>query len=231
MEKITIRLEEKDGAARINEPVGLGIPLPKGTVQAIYQLALMNGQEPITVQLQPLAHWPDGSLRWVHASFLVSLDSGQVKDLELVKQQEPNATTSHEPAIEQTSDRCVIRTSTGSVALASNSLHWQVTQKNNPGTPSTVTLTDEAGLPCTAEADASWKITHTGPGFVAATLKGQWLKQNNEPLSRFECELRIFLETGLIQVELTTHNPKRARHRAACGILATQAPCTFGNWR
>jgi hypothetical protein len=212
MEKITVRLEEKNSAARIEEPVGLGIPLPKGTVQAIHQLALMNGREPITVQLEPLAHWPDGSLRWVHASFLISLDSGQVKDLELVKLQEPNATTGHEPAIEQTSDGFVVHTSTCSVVLASNSLSWQVTQPNNPGTPSTVTLRDEAGLPCTAETDASWKIIHKGPVFVAATLKGQWLKQNNEPLAKFACVLRIFLETGLIQVELTTHNPKRARH-------------------
>jgi hypothetical protein len=212
MENITIRLEEKNSAARIEEPVGLGIPLPKGTVQAIHQLALMNGREPITVQLEPLAHWPDGSLRWVHASFLISIDSGQVKDLELVKLQEPNATAGHEPAIEQTSDSFVVHTSTGSVVLASNSLGWQATQPNNPGTPSTVTLSDEAGLPCTAEADATWKITHKGSVFVAATLKGQWLKQNNELLAKFACELRIFLETSLIQVELITHNPKRARH-------------------
>ncbi|MBQ0762759.1 hypothetical protein [Marinobacter psychrophilus] len=212
MEKITIRLEEKDGTARIKEPVGLGIPLPKGGVQAIHQLALMNGQEPINVQLEPLAHWPDGSLRWVHASFLVSLGSGQVKDLELAKPQKLKATTSHESAIEQTSDGCVIRTSTGSVVLVSNSLSWQVTQQNNPDKSSTVTLSDEAGLPCTDKADASWEITHKGSVFVAATLNGQWLKQNNEPLALFECELRIFLETGFIQVGLTTHNPKRVRH-------------------
>jgi hypothetical protein len=212
MEKITVRLEEKNSAARIEEPVGLGIPLPKGTVQAIHQLALMNGREPITVQLEPLAHWPDGSLRWVHASFLISLDSGQVKDLELVKLQELNATTGHEPAIEQTSDGFVVHTSTGSVVLAFNSLGWQVAQQNNPTTSSTVILNDDASLPCTAKADANWEITCKGPIFVSSTLKGQWLKQNNEPLARFECELKIFLETGLIHVELTTHNPKRARH-------------------
>jgi hypothetical protein len=177
MEKITIRLEEKDGTARIKKPVGLGIPLPKGGVQAIHQLALMNDQEPINVQIEPLAHWPDDSLRWVHASFLVSLDSDQVKDLELAKPQKPNDNTSHESAIEQTSDGCVIRTSTDSVVLVFNSLSWQVTQQNNPGKPSNVTLSDEAGLPCTADADASWKITHKGPVFIAATLKGQWLKQ------------------------------------------------------
>jgi hypothetical protein len=227
MEKITIRLEEKDGTARIKEPVGLGIPLPKGSVQAIHQLALMNGQEPVNVQLEPLAHWQDGSLRWVYASFLASLGSGKVKDLELVKPQEPNATTSHKPAIEQTSDGCVIHTSTGTVVLASNSLCWQVTHKNNLSIPSTVTLSDEAGLPCTAEADVNWEVTHKGPVFVAYSLKGQWLKQNNEPLARFKCELKISLETELVQVELTTHNPKRARHPGGLWDLGDQGSVYF----
>lgn len=79
MENITIRLAEKDGAARIKEQVGLGIPLPKGTVQSIHQLGLVDNKELISAQLEPLACWPDGSLRWLHASFLVNLESGQEK--------------------------------------------------------------------------------------------------------------------------------------------------------
>ena len=211
MEKVAIRLEEINGVARINEPVGLGIPLPKGAVQTIHQLALMDGQRPISVQLNPLAHWPDGSIRWIHASFLISLDASSEKDLALARTQKPYP-SSREPVFDQTTDCLVIHTSTGSVTLQSNCLVWQVNNNNNAGIPSTVTLSDDTGTPCTAKAETSWKITRKGPVFVAAILKGQWLRQNNDPLAQFECELRIFLETGLVQVELTTHNPKRARH-------------------
>jgi len=211
MEKVAIRLEEKNGVARVKEPVGLGIPLPKGAVQTIHQLALMDGQRPISVQLNPLAHWPDGSIRWVHASFLISLDASSEKDLALARTQKPYP-SSREPVFDQTTDCPVIHTSTGSVTLQSNCLAWQVNNSNNAGIPSTVTLSDDTGTRCTAKAETSWEITRKGPVFVAAILKGQWLRQNNDPLAQFECELRIFLETGLVQVELTTHNPKRARH-------------------
>ena len=211
MENIAIRIEEQNGAARIDEPVSLGIPLPKGAVQTIHHLALMNGEKPLTVQLEPLAHWPDGSIRWVHVSFLISLEPNSQKDLVLAYRQ-TRSPCPPEPVVNQTTESLVIHTSTGSIAIQSNSLAWQVYNNNEEGLPSTVTLYDDAGVPCTAKADNRWEITNKGPVFITATLQGQWLKQDNGPLARFDCELRIFLETGLLQVELVTHNPKRARH-------------------
>ena len=211
MEKIAIRLEEKNGIDRINESVGLGIPLPKGAVQAIHHLELIDGQRPISVQIKPLAHWPDGSIRWVHASFLVSLDANSEKIIALARTQTPSP-CNHEPVLHQTADGLVIRTATGSVGLHPSSLTWQVNNHNDADIPSRVTLSDDSGAPCIVKAVTNWEVTLQGPVFVAATLKGQWLKQNNELLARFDCELRIFLETGLVQLELTTHNPKRARH-------------------
>ncbi|WP_100640502.1 hypothetical protein [Marinobacter salexigens] len=209
--KITIRLEEKNHVNRIDEPAGLSVPLPKGVVQTAKQLELMDGQHPVTTQFDPLAHWPDGSIRWVHINFLTSLDPGSEKKLTLSIPQ-GSSPASPKPLINRTSDVLLIQTSTGSLDLKSDNLTWQVNNKNGTGIPSTVTLSDETGMPCTAKVETNWEVTRQGPVFVAATIKGQWLRQNNDPLARFECELRIFLETGLVQVELTTHNPKRARH-------------------
>lgn len=211
MEKIAIQLEEKNSVARISEPVGLGIPLRKGAVQTIHQLALMDGQKLISVQLEPLAHWPDGSIRWVHASFLINLNPSSKKNLVLATLP-PSSSSEPEPAFNQTTDGLVILTSTGKVSLQPDSLAWQVINHKKSVMPLAVTLSDETGVPCTAKAKTDWEITRKGPVFIAATLKGQWLKQNNDPLARFECELRVFLETGVIEVVLTTHNPKRARH-------------------
>lgn len=211
MEKISIRLEEKNDIARIKEPVSLGVPLPKGAVHTTNQLALMDDQKYIRVQLEPLAHWPDGSIRWVHAGFLISLNPNSEKNLVLAKLQ-PSSPAMPAPASSQMTDGLVILTSTGKVSLQSGTLAWQVTSHNKSVVPSAVTLSDETGLHCIGKAEADWKITRKGPVFVAASLKGQWLKQNNDLLARFECELLIFLETGVVQVELTTHNPQRARH-------------------
>ncbi len=226
MEKIAIRLEEQNGVARINEPVSLGIPLTKGAVQTIHQLALMDSHKSISVQLAPLAHWPDGSIRWVHASFLVSLDSNSNKDFVLTKLQTASPAIP-KPVFDQTNGGLVIHTSTGSVHLQSDGLAWQVNNHNAAGIPSTITLSDETGAPCTVKAETSWEITRKGTVFVAATLKGQWLRQNNDLLARFECELHVFLKTGLVQVELTTHNPKRARHPGGLWDLGDKGSVYF----
>ncbi|WP_417538415.1 hypothetical protein [Marinobacter sp.] len=211
MEKVAIQIREQNGTAHIREPVGLGIPLPKGTVKSAQQLTLMDGNKPLAVQLQPLAHWPDGSIRWVHVSTLVDLAPNSQKDLVLDHLQTPSPSTT-KAAVSQTAGGLQITTATGSVILQRDSLAWQVRNANDEVVSSAVSLSDDAGAPCTAKAESNWEITHKGPVFVAATLKGQWLKQTSEPLARFVCELRIFLETGLVQVELVTHNPKRARH-------------------
>lgn len=226
MEKIAIRLEEKNGTARIDEPVGLGIPLPRSAVQAIHELAVLDDRESIGVQLSPLAHWPDGSIRWVYASFLANLKPMHEKDLFLTKLQAPTS-SSPELVIERTTFGYVIRTSTGKVALSLDTLNWQFIHKNHSSVPSTVNFSDENGQPCTVKANSSWKITHKGPVFVAAVLKGQWLTKNSEPLARFECELRIFLETGVVQVELMTHNPKRAHHRGGLWDLGDPGSVYF----
>lgn len=211
MEKIAIRLVEQVGAARIKEPVRLSIPLPKGAVQSTHELELLDDQQPVNTQLDPLAHWPDGSIRWVHISFLTSLDPCSEKKLAFAKRQAPPP-TSAKPVFSRTSNGLLIQTSAGSVDLKSSSPTWQVNNTNGQGIPSTMTLSDENGIPCTAKAETDWEVTRQGAVFVAAKLIGQWLRPNNDPLARFECELRIFLETGLIQVEVTTHNPKRAQH-------------------
>ncbi|WP_417500532.1 hypothetical protein [Marinobacter sp.] len=211
MEKVAIQIREQNGTARIKEPVGLGIPLPKGTVISAQKLALMDGNNPLTVQLQPLAHWPDGSIRWVHVSTLVDLAPNSQKDLVLAHLQTPSPSTT-KAAVMQTAGGLQITTATGSVILQPDSLAWQVRNPNDEVVPSAVIFSDDAGAPCTANAESNWEITLKGPVFVAATLKGQWLKQSSEPLARFVCEVRIFVQTGLVQVELVTHNPKRARH-------------------
>ncbi|WP_292272627.1 hypothetical protein [Marinobacter sp.] len=211
MQRVSIQVEEHEGSERIGEPIGLGIPLPKGAVNNTQHLTLVDGTTPLIAQLEPLTHWPDGSIRWVHASALVNLEPNAQKEL-ILDYLPTSLPSASDPVVNQTIAGLEIPTAAGRVTLQPNSLAWQVRNQNEAGVPSSVKLSDSAGAQCTAKADTDWRITHQGPVFVAAVLKGQWVQQNNEPLMRFECELRIFLETGLVQVELITHNPKRARH-------------------
>lgn len=210
MEKIAIQLKEKNGAARNKEPLSLGVPLPKGAIQSTEQLGLSEGQRPVCVQLEPLTHWPDGSIRWIHASFLATLGANSKKEF-LLTHTQPQV-PSLGPALDQVSTGLVIHTAVGHIKPEPDALAWQFVDNQSITTCSKVTLTDDAGMSCTARADTSWEVTHEGPIFIAINLRGGWQKQSGETLARFSCELRIFLDSGHIQVDLTTHNPKRAHH-------------------
>ncbi|MBU2875232.1 hypothetical protein [Marinobacter salexigens] len=211
MKNIVFLLEEKDGIARVREPVNVGVPLPKNMAHTVENVSLTDGDEPLTVQFLPLAYWPDGSIRWLHVCFLISLEPNGRKDLVLA-QRSPTPPHSAEPVVTSETGGKVIPTSLGSIVLKRDDLAWGIRARNDDITPSSVILNDKNNIACLAKPDTDWEITHTGPVFVAAVLKGQWINQLSEPLARFECELRIFLETSLVQVELVTHNPSRARH-------------------
>lgn len=71
-----------------NEPkiatgVSWGVPLEEGTVRQTNHFTLLNEHDKrIQVQSWPLAYWPDGSLKWVGLSTVVSKNDGKTFQLE-----------------------------------------------------------------------------------------------------------------------------------------------------
>jgi hypothetical protein len=68
------------GIDRIQEPVTVGIPFPKGILSeknGVPQLALEGVRE---YQFRTLAKWPDGSMKWVLVDFQTSVKSGGINN-------------------------------------------------------------------------------------------------------------------------------------------------------
>jgi len=63
------------GVARSAEPVTVGVPLPReAQVRDLGNLVVVGSE---TTQLRPLAHWPDGSVRWLLLDLQVDLEAGE----------------------------------------------------------------------------------------------------------------------------------------------------------
>lgn len=78
----TIILEENEGIDRINEPVTVGIPFPRGFVQDASNLNLQDPEgNYIPLQTQVLANWPDGSSKWVLSDFQASVEANTIREL------------------------------------------------------------------------------------------------------------------------------------------------------
>lgn len=69
-ELVTLTMEERVGLDRADEWVTIGVPLPKGKVSSIDQLAVLRDGKPVAAEILPVNRWwKDDSLRWVHIIF------------------------------------------------------------------------------------------------------------------------------------------------------------------
>jgi hypothetical protein len=79
---VPIIIEEYAGIERIDEPVMIGIPFPKGMLRSPASLQLAEAtDEQISIQTQPLAHWPDNSIKWLLLDFQISIPANETKEL------------------------------------------------------------------------------------------------------------------------------------------------------
>jgi hypothetical protein len=54
-----------------SQPVTVGLPFPRGGLQDTGPLSLLGAAgQPIPVQAEPLARWPDGSMKWLLLDFV-----------------------------------------------------------------------------------------------------------------------------------------------------------------
>ena len=76
---VPIQLTERAGIVRVQEPVTVGVPLPKGFCFDVGKLAVYNQYGRIhAVQTQRLARWSDESLKWVLLDFQASVGAHEV---------------------------------------------------------------------------------------------------------------------------------------------------------
>lgn len=82
--RASVLATENLGIARINEPVTMGIPIPRGTFTDVSQLSLRGpANEAVPLQSTVLNRWSDGSVKWALLDFPVHLAGGDTAAYEL----------------------------------------------------------------------------------------------------------------------------------------------------
>jgi len=82
---IELRIQERSGIDRLEEPVTCGVPLAQGWASSVEELVLKIEGQAVPCEFRPVSHWPDGSLRWVHLDFQASVAAGASLALSLEK--------------------------------------------------------------------------------------------------------------------------------------------------
>lgn len=73
---VELSVVERQGVARLGQPVTFGVPLPKGELQSARQVRLMCDGAEIPAQFRATGLWrPEGSVRWLLVDFQADIDA------------------------------------------------------------------------------------------------------------------------------------------------------------
>jgi hypothetical protein len=94
----SLLIDEPSGIDRVSQPVTIGVPLQRGTVQDSEQIRLADGNRLIPTQNRLLSYFPDGSAQYVLLDFQADLVAGERRVLS-VRPNEPRTPACEDEAL------------------------------------------------------------------------------------------------------------------------------------
>jgi hypothetical protein len=213
MSTTRIQCHNEASFSRRNEPVSLGVPFVQGALsgQTTATLTDSSGQ-PLPVQTQPLAYWPDGSVKWLLCDFLADLPA----EADAVFRLQPATVVAKGSSgfrVEQSADRWLIATGAARFEVDARILRpfRSVLDKDNRSVAGPMEM-------LVGDGEDNWiphidRLTLEACGAVRCTLAiTGGCRQGAKELVRFEARLHFFAGSARCRLELRLHNPKAATH-------------------
>ncbi|HEY7884015.1 MAG TPA: hypothetical protein VIC08_03610, partial [Cellvibrionaceae bacterium] len=126
MEPITIHLKDENAINRHGEAVQIGVPFARGEVINAANIRLHDSKhnQAVTCQTIPMAHWPDGSVRWLKLNFLADMAPHQAVDLQLLESMPDDVTQTFLLKCQMTEREFHIQTGVTSFRVPRHRLDW-----------------------------------------------------------------------------------------------------------
>ena len=220
--EIPLLLEESSGIARCAEPVTVGIPLPNGLIHDVADLRLRDAQGVCRpLQAQALAHWPDGSVKWVLCDFQADVAANSRAEYTLIPQRERTADMTSASVAPR-----LVKKDTDSFRIETGAATFTVSTRRFAPFSSVIVAgqecLDAAHSRVSLEDDAGRQYEHiieradieTG-GALRATLKinGQICPpDSNTRFANFAARLHFYAQSAACRIDYTIHNPNAAQH-------------------
>jgi len=207
------------------QPVTFGVPLAPGTLPAPTRCRLQwaDGAS-VPAQTATLCRWPDGSVRWLQVDAILPHAGPGGCRLEL----------GGEPA--EIAEPLSLRAGSSGIVVETGPLAFEIARgalrpfhrvraggSEFPGPASEIVLSDAKARRHTAEC-TGWRVETAGP--LRGTVVGEGRFRR---LRGLRCELRVscFAGTGLLRLDATLHNPRRAKHRGGIWDLGDAGSVLF----
>lgn len=228
-ELVTLTVEETAGAERSGVAVTSGLPLPQGACKDVSALALVVGGKPVPAQFNPVMKWPDGSLRWALASFVLEKAPAGGKVPVTLALAAGGGTASGAPLAADAGDRLVVDTGVLKFTVRKKNFNlideaWlDPSGAGNYGEAAQVIKSHEGGGPeikvgdkvyaASADADCKVEIEENGP--VCCVLKATGAHKNGADKT-FDYMVRIYAYAGRPSVRVVYAWINRQGKRPDC---------------
>jgi hypothetical protein len=226
---LTDLLFESPVTRSVSEPVSVGIPFPRGAASGSDVFVLRNaGGEETPVQTEVLAHWPDGSAKWVLLTFLANQVVKGESRLALIRRPSADPSSPAPDGMARQTESTAI--SAGSVLLSFDRSGILVFKTSREGSSECATIAscrwslvteNGARLPLTV---AHTLVESAGPVKTTVVQEGGF--RGSCPC-RYSARISVFRSVGLIRVDYTLHNPRAARHRGGLWDLGDPGSYLF----
>ncbi len=177
--RTSLAVREVGGHNLSASPVGGGVPLPKGLVSDVSQLALSSSGKPVASQAQVLSRWEDGSARWVFVDWQSDLRAQQISSVDLEIRTRTTTTTQPPQSVR-------LRETSEAVEVDTGPLQFRVPKKQmglldsvrlegQPATSAPVTCFLRIGSQRNScLAPASVKVLAAGPLRARVEIRGRY---------------------------------------------------------
>jgi hypothetical protein len=211
------------------QPVTVGIPFARGTLRDPNALRLCGPEGPVPLQTQILARWSDGSVKWLLLDFLTNgLRKGTNAWALTPLPGDETPLPAGPLVVTESADFVVVGTGSAEFHLGRDRLRpftrvkvagEELLEPDAGG----VLLTDADGGTETAQIE---EVTVEARGPVRATVRLQGRFTGRARL-RFVARLSFYADIGLVRLDLTVHNPERARHPGGLWDLGDRGSVLF----
>lgn len=211
-------------AARVHEPVTLGVPFPRGLLQHAEALSLTNADgDRVFLQGRALSRWPDDSVRWALLDFQGDLFPGSPAVYTLsIGSEIP--TIALPPGL-------VVSDADGEIVVDTGAARFSIRPGGAFPFGQVVVEGQEALDPrlCGLEGESAdgerWatRIAHAvveerGPVRASVLVAGD-IGPGRRTVLKISARLHFFAGLATSRVEITVTNPRRAVHRGGCWDL------------
>jgi len=213
---LDLKILERSSIERIEEPVTAGVPLPEGWVRSVDELVLSLSGEPLPTEFRPVDYWPDGSVRWVHMDFQVSVEAGASLNLSLDRGTQPVI----DSKLEVTESAGVVTVTTGKVraevlgpgfnvfnkvwlAGADGNYGAQLVDRHGRGLSMTAGGIEYLG---SNDPSAEIKVESSGPMRVVLRTEGDFLDAGGDAGFHYICRLYFYNNSPVVRLAYTFEN-------------------------